>query len=196
MNGLFISKLLRAIEQAYQMEDGELDAFVNEYPRTQEERDSIAHDERFGAPIPLGMKEKAKHLIKILVDNDLPDEDILAEAIWDLFVLQPFPSLDEEEQTTHPCGDCAEYPDCERDHTTCPYAEGSYQEAGICPVCGSSDLDYDSLKIDAGQVGYPWTCNRCKSHGEEWSNLDFIEHTNIVDATQDDEEDYFKSEEE
>jgi len=30
MNGLFISKLLRAIEQAYQMEDGELDAFVNE----------------------------------------------------------------------------------------------------------------------------------------------------------------------
>jgi hypothetical protein len=46
-----IRAILKAIEDAYGMESGELDAFVNDYPRTQEEKDSIAHDERFGAPL-------------------------------------------------------------------------------------------------------------------------------------------------
>ena len=42
----------------------------------------------------LSLKDMAEHLIKILVDNMQPDPEVLAEAIWDLFIPVPFPSLD------------------------------------------------------------------------------------------------------
>jgi len=43
----------------------------------------------------LNLKDKAEHLIKILVDNMIDDAEVVAEAIWDLFIPEPFPSLDE-----------------------------------------------------------------------------------------------------
>lgn len=46
----------------------------------------------------LSLKDMAEHLIKILVDNMQPDPEVLAEAIWDLFMPVPFPSLEEIDQ--------------------------------------------------------------------------------------------------
>ena len=54
----------------------------------------------------LTVDDMAKHLIKILVDNMQPDPEVLAEAIWDLFMLVPFPSLEEMDcpRTCSHCG--------------------------------------------------------------------------------------------
>ena len=46
-------------------------------------------------PVGISLEDKAEHLIKILVDNMQPDPEVLAEAIWDLFMPVPFPSLEE-----------------------------------------------------------------------------------------------------
>ena len=45
----------------------------------------------------LTLKDMAEHLIKILVDNEQPDPEVVAEAIWDLFMTEPFPSLEDED---------------------------------------------------------------------------------------------------
>jgi hypothetical protein len=94
----------------------------------------------------------------------------------------------------HPCGDCFEYLnffDCKRNVKQCSYSEAYQlandecfgaplsQEQGKCPVCGSNELDYSSIKIDTGQIAYPWTCKSCQSSGDEWYELQFIEHNNI-----------------
>lgn len=47
-------------------------------------------------PTNLSLKGMAEHLIKILVDNMQPDPEVLAEAIWDLFMPIPFPYVEEE----------------------------------------------------------------------------------------------------
>lgn len=48
---------------------------------------------------------------------------------------------------------------------------------GICPMCGSLQLDYGSLEVDDQSVGYPYTCKNCKFEGIEWYNLLFTTHT-------------------
>ena len=55
----------------------------------------------------LGLKDMAKHLMKILLDNMIDDAEVLAEAIWDLFIPVPFPSLEEMDypRTCSHCGD-------------------------------------------------------------------------------------------
>ena len=87
----------------------------------------------------------------------------------------------EEEEEKHPCGDCAEYPDCKRDNTTCPYAEGSHQAQGICPECGCEDLGYcyEDILVEPEEIGYGWTCTECGATGQEWSSVTFIEHRNV-----------------
>ena len=63
--------------------------------------ESNSQFDRFGKitvddmPTELSLKDMAEHLIKILVDNMQPDPEVLAEAIWDLFMPEPFPSLEE-----------------------------------------------------------------------------------------------------
>lgn len=57
-------------------------------------------------PTDLSLKDVAEHLIKILVDNMQPDPEVLAEAIWDLFMPVPFPSIEEMDyfRTCSHCG--------------------------------------------------------------------------------------------
>ena len=50
------------------------------------------------------------------------------------------------------------------------------QQAGKCPVCGKSDLEYGSSYPEGECVCYPWECRDCKATGEEWYELTFIEH--------------------
>ena len=74
--------------------------------------ESNSQYDRFGEitlddmPTDLSLKDMAKHLIKILVDNMQPDPEVLAEAVWDLFMPVPFPSLEEMDypRTCSHCG--------------------------------------------------------------------------------------------
>jgi hypothetical protein len=52
------------------------------------------HEPEGDVPTILSLKDKAEHLIKILVDNMIDDVEVVAEAIWDLFIPEPFPSLE------------------------------------------------------------------------------------------------------
>jgi len=52
-------------------------------------------------------------------------------------------------------------------------------ESGVCPVCGSKELDYDASKFDGNYLCYPWTCRHCSSTGKEWHEVLFKEHTDI-----------------
>lgn len=52
-------------------------------------------------------------------------------------------------------------------------------EEGICPCCGSDDLDYDSIEAEGNSVYYPWLCNNCGYSGKEVYNLDFVGHEDI-----------------
>lgn len=46
---------------------------------------------------------------------------------------------------------------------------------GECPVCGSSDLEFDVATIEDGGVCYPFTCNSCGKDSEEWYDLNYSE---------------------
>ncbi len=58
---------------------------------------------------------------------------------------------------------------------------------GICPKCGSEDLDYGVIEVQDDMVYYPFTCSECGAEGKEWYDLDFIEST-IDDEDEGDEE--------
>lgn len=49
-------------------------------------------------------------------------------------------------------------------------------EQGVCPYCGSTNINYDSAELDDEMVSYPATCNRCKRNFVEWYHLDFVGH--------------------
>lgn len=48
-------------------------------------------------------------------------------------------------------------------------------QSGICPLCGSENLDYGAAVIEDVGVMYPWTCE-CGAKGEETYNLEFSGH--------------------
>lgn len=51
-------------------------------------------------------------------------------------------------------------------------------EVGKCPFCESDDLDYDAMEPEDGNmIYYPWTCNNCGKHGEEWYTMTFAGHS-------------------
>lgn len=52
-------------------------------------------------------------------------------------------------------------------------------QQGVCPNCGSNNLQYDVLEVVDDQVMYPWTCNHCLTTGEEWYLLQFTNHEEI-----------------
>ena len=53
-----------------------------------------------------------------------------------------------------------------------------YKE-GVCPVCGSTNVIYDLLKIIGDKVYYPVMCEDCHTTWEEYYNLIFSGHYNI-----------------
>jgi len=60
-------------------------------------------------------------------------------------------------------------------------AEGRTMEAGICPCCGSDDLQYDAIEVHEW-VYYPFTCNSCGCRGQENYALTFDDHTIIEEG--------------
>jgi len=50
-------------------------------------------------------------------------------------------------------------------------------EQGVCPYCGSTDIDYGAIELeDDDMLYYPATCNDCKRDFEEWYKLGFVGH--------------------
>jgi hypothetical protein len=166
MSSININKMLRSIEKEYQIEDGELDCFIN-----------ISEDE-------------ITYVVSILDEDNNPSDNIdnffhLQDAIdcarthtnSGIFteLYRKDKNICEYELVWHPCGDCAEYPDCEKDKKVCSYN----QEPGLCPVCRLHNLKYDTTWFEGNQIAYPWTCTNCSATGKEWYNLEFIKHTNV-----------------
>jgi len=40
-------------------------------------------------------------------------------------------------------------------------------EAGICPSCGSEDLDFNDMSMFENVMSYRFTCNECQEEGLE-----------------------------
>lgn len=78
-----------------------------------------------------------------------------------------------------PCGDCIYYGDCKENPEDCIYSEAYKQQEGVCPICGATDLEYDSIEPDGCSITYPWTCLKCRVTGEELYELTFVQHINI-----------------
>lgn len=52
------------------------------------------------------------------------------------------------------------------------------REDGICPRCGSNNLEYGSIIIgDFPLISYPYRCIPCRTVGIEHYNLEFVEQT-------------------
>jgi hypothetical protein len=49
-------------------------------------------------------------------------------------------------------------------------------EPGICPNCGSDDLDYDGFTVEDGSCLYRWRCDGCGTSDKERYALTFSEH--------------------
>lgn len=47
---------------------------------------------------------------------------------------------------------------------------------GLCPVCHSDNVDYESIELREGMAYFPYTCKNCGTEGEEWYNLQFAGH--------------------
>lgn len=47
---------------------------------------------------------------------------------------------------------------------------------GVCPVCDSDNLDYDSTDIDGMILNYSYTCRDCGTIGIESYDLVFFSH--------------------
>ena len=62
--------------------------------------------------------------------------------------------------------------DCCRDNT-------DTHEAGQCPSCGGSELEYDGGEVDGGAYIYKWECADCHTTGREVYNMTFVEHMNL-----------------
>ena len=49
-------------------------------------------------------------------------------------------------------------------------------QQGKCPYCNGSNLEYGKVEFYDDQLFFPRTCKDCKAEGEEWYNMEFIEH--------------------
>lgn len=45
-----------------------------------------------------------------------------------------------------------------------------------CPCCNGDNLEYGKVEFYDDQLFFPRTCKDCKTEGEEWYNMEFIEH--------------------
>ena len=48
-------------------------------------------------------------------------------------------------------------------------------EPGICPVCGSDDINYQDPDFVDGDLYYQCYCSNCSTGFEEWYNLSYAE---------------------
>jgi predicted nucleic-acid-binding Zn-ribbon protein len=46
-------------------------------------------------------------------------------------------------------------------------------EQGLCPKCGSENLDYSISELHDSSLEYPFQCENCGFEGAEWYNLEF-----------------------
>lgn len=56
--------------------------------------------------------------------------------------------------------------------------------AGECPFCGESNLEYGAIRLEGDMCYFPWECLTCEHIGEEWYSLKFIGH-NVIDENGD-----------
>lgn len=63
------------------------------------------------------------------------------------------------------------------EHKKTEALEEKNQEAGVCPVCGNTDLDYgDTIMEQVGDYyGYNWRCSKCNHTGTEWYYMSFVD---------------------
>ena len=47
---------------------------------------------------------------------------------------------------------------------------------GVCPKCGSYNLDYKAIRFEGQMCYYPYECMDCKQEGEEWYSMEFSGH--------------------
>jgi hypothetical protein len=80
-------------------------------------------------------------------------------------------------------------PDCEllradgsRDVESCADSgcDAIRHEPGICPACGSDELDFDGFLVEDNSVIYKWDCKGCGIGGRECYDMTFSEH--IIDG--------------
>lgn len=58
--------------------------------------------------------------------------------------------------------------------------EQTKQYSGICPECGSKDLDYDGYKdVSDDTITYPFICTSCKTEGIEFHTIEY-HHTEVT----------------
>ena len=57
------------------------------------------------------------------------------------------------------------------------FADGD-GEQGVCPVCGSINLEYAEAEADAIGGMYPWKCEDCGAEGNETYEVTFSGHYN------------------
>ena len=51
---------------------------------------------------------------------------------------------------------------------------------GVCPRCGSTELEYDLFEMCDDTLGYyPVTCNECNLYFEETYELKFVSQDNV-----------------
>ena len=49
---------------------------------------------------------------------------------------------------------------------------------GICPNCGSDDLEYGAIEPEGEGIFYPYTCQGCGFDGDEYYDVSFTGHKN------------------
>ena len=50
-------------------------------------------------------------------------------------------------------------------------------QQGVCPFCGSEELEYGDSGLQDISYYYKWECKHCGHRGTEWYDLEFAEHT-------------------
>lgn len=49
-------------------------------------------------------------------------------------------------------------------------------ESGICPCCGSHELQYGDYENYGFGISHRWYCEKCEATGAEWYDIVFKEH--------------------
>lgn len=63
------------------------------------------------------------------------------------------------------------------------YGEVVNAKEGVCPNCGSEDLDYGVFELYDVNLGYyPVTCNKCNLSFEETYIMKFSSQDNVDDS--------------
>jgi predicted nucleic-acid-binding Zn-ribbon protein len=63
---------------------------------------------------------------------------------------------------------------------------------GICPKCGSKELEGGTLTLVGQTLGHNWDCKDCKASGIELSNVKFFAHA-IPKPDEPNESEYFSA---